>query len=77
MDKPSNDPLERCRHEFTAYPVVPLTERLEEWADGVRVKWLLMDAQSKQMLLLGALYLGYTLLDVLGAVAKARAGAKT
>ena len=44
---------------------------LEVWAD-LRVRWYLLDAQQKQVILLASLYLGYTLLDVAGAVAKTR-----
>jgi hypothetical protein len=45
---------------------------IEETVEEVRVKWLLLDAQKKQIVLLASLYLIYTLLDVGGAVLKAR-----
>ena len=53
-------------------------ERIDDFLEDVRVKWMLMDAQQKQVILLTALYLGYTILDVVGALAKGRAakGAK-
>ncbi len=54
-----------------------LTERVEELAEDLRVKWFMLDAGQKQALMLAALYAGYTLLDVMGAVAKTRLGGKT
>lgn len=50
--------------------------RIADLVDELRVRWFMLDAQQKQVLLLAALYLGYTLLDVGGAVAKARIAAK-
>jgi hypothetical protein len=49
-------------------------EQLRDWLETLRVRWLLMDAQQKQVILLLGLYVGYTLLDVAGTVMKARAG---
>lgn len=51
-------------------------ERLLDWWESVRVRWLLLDAQAKQALVLAALYAAYTLLDVLAALLKARIGGK-
>ena len=36
------------------------------------MRWLMMDAQQKQALVLLGLYVGYTLLDLCGAIMKAR-----
>ena len=46
--------------------------RIDDLMDEVRVRWLLLDAQQKQVLLLGALYASYTILDLIGALARAR-----
>jgi hypothetical protein len=46
--------------------------RIEDAVEEVRVKWVLLDVQKKQIVLLASLYLIYTLLDVGGAVLKAR-----
>lgn len=51
-----------------------LRERFDSVRENLQVKWFMMDAQQKQVLLLAGLYLGYTLLDVAGAIAKARIG---
>lgn len=51
-----------------------LFERLDGWLEELRVRWFLLDAQQKQVLLLLGLYAGYTLLDVAGALVKARKG---
>jgi hypothetical protein len=50
--------------------------RLEELWEDVKVRWFMLDAQQKQALILMAAYAGYTLLDIGGALAKARIGAK-
>lgn len=47
-------------------------ERIQDWLEDARVRWLMMDAQQKQALVLLCLYVGYTLMDVGGAVLKAR-----
>ncbi len=52
-------------------------ERLDDWLEELRVRWFMLDAQQKQALVLLSLYLGYTLLDVGGAVLKARIAAQT
>lgn len=49
-----------------------LLERGQELVEDLRVRWFMMDAQQKQVVLLAGLYLGYTLLDLGGALAKAR-----
>lgn len=49
-----------------------LLGQAQELAETLRVKWFMMDAQQKQVILLATLYLGYTLLDVGGAVLKAK-----
>lgn len=38
------------------------------------MRWILMDAQQKQVLLLAGLYALYTVFDVLGTLLKARIG---
>ena len=46
--------------------------RLLDLIETLRVKWFMLDAQKKQIVLLAGLYLAYTLLDIGGALAKAR-----
>ena len=46
--------------------------RIADAWETLRVKWFMLDAQKKQIVLLAGLYLAYTLLDIGGAVAKAR-----
>jgi len=53
-----------------------MRERLSELLEDLRVRWFMLDAQQKQALILLALYLGYTLLDLGGALMKARISAK-
>lgn len=53
-----------------------MTEWLADAWESLRVRWLMLDAQQKQVILLAALYLSYTLLDVGGALAKARIATK-
>lgn len=54
-----------------------MRERLSELLEDLRVRWFMLDAQQKQALTLLSLYIGYTLLDVGGAVLKARIAAQT
>lgn len=49
-----------------------LRETLEDWLEELRVRWFMLDAQQKQALVLLGLYVGYTLLDVAGELAKVR-----
>ena len=49
-----------------------LRERITDLWETAKVKWFMLDAQQKQVLLLAGLYLAYTLLDIGGALAKAR-----
>lgn len=53
-----------------------MSERITELWEDLKVKWFMLDAQQKQALILIGLYLGYTLLDIGGALAKARISAK-
>jgi len=52
------------------------TERISETWEDLKVRWFMLDAQKKQIVLLAGLYLAYTLLDIGGALAKARIMAK-
>ena len=52
------------------------TERISEAWEDLKVRWFMLDAQKKQIVLLASLYLAYTLLDIGGALAKARIIAK-
>ena len=52
------------------------TERISEAWEDLKVRWFMLDAQKKQIVLLAGLYLAYTLLDIGGALAKARIMAK-
>ena len=47
-------------------------ERISEAWEDLKVRWFMLDAQKKQIVLLAGLYVAYTLLDIGGAVAKAR-----
>lgn len=49
-----------------------LLERIDELLEELRVRWFMLDAQTKQVVLLLGLYAGYTLLDVFGSLAKRR-----
>ena len=51
-------------------------ERISEAWEDLKVRWFMLDAQKKQIVLLAGLYLAYTLLDIGGALAKARIMAK-
>ena len=51
-------------------------ERVSEAWEDLKVRWFMLDAQKKQIVLLASLYLAYTLLDIGGALAKARIIAK-
>ena len=51
-------------------------EQLRDLAEEARVRWILMDAQQKQVILLAGLYALYTLFDVVGTMLKARIGGK-
>lgn len=53
-----------------------MRERVADWLEELRVRWFMLDAQQKQALILLAAYAGYTLLDIGGALAKARIAAK-
>ena len=52
------------------------TDRISEAWEDLKVRWFMLDAQKKQIVLLAGLYLAYTLLDIGGALAKARIMAK-
>lgn len=52
-----------------------LAERIGDLYEEVRVRWLLLDPQQKQVILLAGLYLAYTVMDIGGAIVKGRAKA--
>ena len=52
------------------------TEKVTDAWESLKVRWFMLDAQKKQIVLLASLYLAYTLLDIGGALAKARIIAK-
>ena len=54
-----------------------MNERLADLWETAKVKWLMMDAQQKQAVILLSLSVGYTLIDLGGAVLKARISATT
>lgn len=54
-------------------PAERLERRVAELVEEARARWLVLDAQEKQVILLAALYAVYTLLDVVGSMARARA----
>lgn len=45
---------------------------MSDLIETLRVRWLLLDAQTKQIILLAAGYVIFTLLDIAGALAKHR-----
>lgn len=47
-----------------------LRERLDERLEELRVRWFMLDAQSKQAIVLVAIYLGYALIDMAAAFAR-------
>ena len=49
-----------------------LSERLSEAVEDLRVRWFMLDAQAKQAILVGVVYAAYTVLDIGGAIVKAR-----
>ena len=49
-----------------------IEERIRDWLETARVRWVMLDAQERQVVLLAALYGLYTLLDVGGTLVKAR-----
>jgi len=52
------------------------SERAADLWETVKVKWFMLDTQQKQALILLSLSVGYTLVDVGGAVLKARIAAE-
>lgn len=50
----------------------PLRERVAGWLEDLRVRWFMLDHGAKQAVLLAVLYGAYTLLDIGGALIKAR-----
>lgn len=52
----------------------PLQERVAAMVEDLRVRWFMLDAQSKQALVLMGLYLGYALIDVAAALVKTTRG---
>jgi len=49
-----------------------MMERLADWWETIRVRWFMLDPPAKQAVTLAVLYGLYTLLDIGGAVVKAR-----
>lgn len=49
-------------------------ERIVDWLEELRVRWFMLDAGKKQALVLLSVYVGYTLLDIGGALVKRRIG---
>ena len=50
-------------------------EQIDDWLEDLRVRWIMMDAQQKQALILLTLCVATTLLEVAGTIVKARIGA--
>lgn len=49
-----------------------LRERFDSVREDLQVRWFMLDAQKKQAVILLGLYVGYTLLDLGGAIMKSR-----
>ncbi len=48
------------------------SDRGQDLAEEIRVKWFMLDAQQKQAIMLVGISIAYTLVDIVGAVAKTR-----